>query len=77
MQDTLCNNHNENIQILNETIKYIREYCGEEIVASEIISRLQQVKNGIRHCKKLGIKMENRLKKYRNNIEKLGFERKY
>lgn len=75
MQDTLCNNHNENIYEIERIMKYVKSLNISYIEKTNIYNMLQNVKNRTKHCKKLGQRMENRLKKYRNSIESLGFTR--
>lgn len=75
MQDTLCNNHNENIYEIERIMKYVKSLNISYIEKSNIYNMLQNIKNRTKHCKKLGQRMENRLKKYRNSIESLGFTR--
>lgn len=66
--DTLCNNHNNIIDKLQKLKKLYKkdrlivDFCNELLIIS-------------RYCKKQGQHMENRLKLYRNSIEKLGFKR--
>ena len=75
MQDTLCNNHNENIYEIERIMKYVKSLNILYVEKTNIYNMLQNVKNRTKHCKKLGQRMENRLKKYRNSIESLGFTR--
>lgn len=75
MQDTLCNNHNENIYEIERIMKYVKSLNISYVEKTNIYNMLQNVKNRTKHCKKLGQRMENRLKKYRNSIESLGFTR--
>ena len=64
--ETLCNNHN---QIIHNLI-LMKSASGEDLKALINIT-LQYV----RYAKRQGIRMENRLKQYRNAIEDLGFTR--
>lgn len=61
--DTLCNNHNTIIFLLKQ---YKKTGDVENINTCIEIAR---------ECKKQGQHMENRMKKYRTSIEKLGFVR--
>lgn len=69
--DTLCNNHNNIIYELDCIIKYCKRTNKDEV----IINKLTELKSMAKKCKKQGQHMENRLKLYRNSIEKLGFKR--
>lgn len=60
---TLCRTHNEIIYLLQQFKK-----TGDKQNINEAIKLCRQ-------AKKYGISMENRLKKYRNAIESLGFQR--
>lgn len=73
MQDTLCNNHNEIIHNLN-IIKQALKNCGAE---QAYIDLVVNTKRQCKHCKKLGLRMEARLQKYRSAIENLDFVRVY
>ena len=62
--ETICNNHNEVIHLLQQFKKK-----GD-------LWNIDQAIKLVRHCKKQGQKMERRLKKYQEAIIDLGFERK-
>ena len=72
MQDTLCNNHDTIKFNLNRIKKILKSanYDPQEVVG--IINETLQL---VRHNKKLGQKLENRARAYRNAIESLGFVR--
>lgn len=72
MQDTLCNNHDIIKLNLNRVKKMLKStnYNSKEVVG--IINETLQL---VRHNKKLGQKLENRTRAYRNAIESLGFVR--
>ena len=61
--ETLCNNHNQVIFLL------------QQIKKTGDLSLINEALEYTRHCKKQGQRMENRLKAYRNSIENLGFQR--
>ena len=63
--ETLCNNHNEIVHLLQQFKK-----TGDSWNIDQAIKLT-------RHCKKQGQHLENRLRKYRNSIETLGFKRVY
>lgn len=60
---TLCRTHNEIIYLLQQYKKN-----GNKENISEAIKLCRQ-------AKKMGQRMENRMRKYRDSIEKLGFQR--
>lgn len=62
--ETICNNHNEVIHLLQQFKK------------NGDLWNIDQAIKLVRHCKKQGQKMERRLKKYQEAIIGLGFERK-
>jgi hypothetical protein len=63
MYETLCNNHNQIIWNLKQFKK-----TGDINLINDSIEISK-------YCKKQGQRMENRMKQYRNSIEKLGFTR--
>ena len=65
--DTLCNNHNMIIHKLQQMKKLTKD----ERIRKEINELLEYS----RHCKKQDQRMENRLRKYKDSIEELGFVR--
>lgn len=72
MKDTLCNNHDNVIYDINLCIKTLKH---KDFDPNIVINTLKITKNTVKHCKKLGQKLENRCKAYRNAIESLGFTR--
>ena len=64
---TLCNNHN----VIIDRMKKLKKTGNAEVKAIA-----QECLDFARYCKKQGQHMENRLKKYRNAVESLGFTRK-
>lgn len=71
---TICSYHSfciENLKILK---KILNKQNIDNTIAINIIC---DTINDIQKAKKLGQRMENRLKKYRKSIELLGYERKY
>ena len=65
--DTLCNNHNTIIHKLQQ----MKRLTKDEAIRKEINELLEYS----RFCKKQGQRMENRLRKYKESIEELGFVR--
>lgn len=75
LQDlTLCTYHNFTIGNLKQLKNRIKKVEPQDVVA---ISIIDDIIKDIRVAKKMGQRMENRLKKYRKSIELLGYERKY
>lgn len=71
---TICTYHNFSIGNLKQLKSRIKKQNPEDTIAINIIC---DIIKDIQHAKKLGQRMENRLKKYRKSVELLGFERKY
>ena len=63
--ETICNNHNEVVHLLQQFKKK-----GD-------MWNIDQAIKLVRHCKKQGQKLENRLRKYYTAIESLSFKRVY
>ena len=61
--ETICNNHNHVVHLLQQYKK------------TRDIWYVDQAIKLVRHCKKQGQHMENRLKKYQTSIISLGFQR--
>lgn len=68
---TLCNTHNN---IIFE-LKMIKKELKRQKIDTNEVKNIDCCIKMCKKCKKMGQKMENRLKKYRNSIEKLGFTR--
>lgn len=68
----LCQNHNDIIHNLKEIKKEFRRLGAEK----KMIDLVNETIILSRECKRQGVSMENRLKLYRNSIERLGFKRK-
>lgn len=58
--ETLCSNHNDMIN--QPWVKHIFDTTGD-------------IKAQVKHCKKQGQRIVNRLRKYRRAVERLGFKR--
>ena len=71
---TLCTYHNFSIGNLKQLKNRLKKQNPQDTIAINIIC---DIIKDIQHAKKLGQRMENRLKKYRKAVELLGFERKY
>lgn len=69
--DTLCNNHNQIIF----NLKQVKNALKESNIDENTLKLLENSIKTCKYCKKQGQNMENRLRKYRNSIEKLGFKR--
>lgn len=72
MQDTLCNNHDIIKFNLNRVKKMLKS---TNYNSKEVIDIINETLGVVRHNKKLGQKLENRTRAYRNAIESLGFIR--
>jgi hypothetical protein len=66
--DTICGVHNKIINIIEE--------WEEKYPLRETPKEIQDIYLLCQDAKKMGIKMENRLKKYKKAIERLGFIRR-
>jgi len=72
--DYICSYHN----IIRENLKKLsRVIVSQNLNNEKIDDLIEEMKISVKYAKKAGIKMENRLLKYKNTIEELGFERKY
>lgn len=71
---TICYKHNTIKYLCTEIIKKFKK--GNAVI-EDIIPKIQEILLNATEAKKQGQRMENRLKKYRNSIEKLGFTRVY
>ena len=76
---SLCNSH-DTITYWNRWAKkdvkaYIKAHPESESFLSSVLDCLNKSIEETRSAKKKGQKMENRLKSYRDSIEKLGFKR--
>ena len=71
---TICTYHNFSIGNLKQLKVKLKKRIPQDTIAINIIC---DIIKDIQHAKKLGQRMENRLKKYRKAVELLGFERKY
>ena len=65
--ETICNNHNVIISNLIQMKKLTKD--------KELKELIQDSLDFVRHCKKQGQRMENRLKLYKGAMEGLGFQR--
>ncbi len=68
MNKYLCQNHND---IIDKLIRLKKLYRKDRLIV-DFCNELLQI---TRYCKKQGQRMENRLYRYKNTIESLGFER--
>jgi len=73
---TLCTHHNFIKSELNDIKKYLKKY-GNLQPNDVIFDKINGCLDLTRKAKKLGQKLENRCRKYRNCIESLGFSRIY
>ena len=71
--DTLCNNHNQIIF----NLKQVKKVLKESNIDKNTLELVQISIETCKYCKKQGISMERRLKKYRLAIESLNFVRVY
>lgn len=71
---TICTYHNFSIGNLKQFKNRIKKQNPQDAIAINIIC---DIIKDIQHAKKLGQRMENRLKKYRRACESLGFSRVY
>ena len=77
LKEFLCQNHNEALFLLKELKRYTKSIDMEYKDKVFYINTIQNIEYIIKHCKKQGQRMENRLRKYKDSIENLGFERIY
>ena len=75
LKEFLCQNHNDALFLLKELKRYTKSIDMEYKDRVFYVNTIQNIEYIIRHCKKQGQRMENRLRKYRYAIEKLGFKR--
>lgn len=77
---TLCNTHSTIIywarEIKRDLKKYAKEHPEVTNALENSFSKLNDIVAEARAAKKKGQHMENRLRKYRNAVESLGFVRK-
>lgn len=76
---SLCNSH-DTIIYWNKSIKkdikaYIKKHPESEEFFQDTLNCINKSIEETREAKRKGQRMENRLKNYRNSIEKLGFQR--
>ena len=71
---TICTYHNFSIGNLKQLKNRIKKQNPQDTIAINIIC---DIIKDVQYAKKLGQRMENRLKKYRRSCELLGCERKY
>ena len=76
---SLCNSHDTimywNRQVKNDLKTFIKKYPESKSFLSGTLDYVNKSTEEARVAKKKGQRMDNRLKSYRNSIEKLGFER--
>ena len=77
LKEFLCQNHDEALFLLKELKRYTKSIDMEYKDKVFYVNTIQNIEHIIKHCKKQGQRMENRLKKYRDSIENLGFKRAY
>lgn len=79
LSDSLCNSHNSILYWVREVKKSLKKEVKKnpdlESNLDPVFSVLDKISCESRIAKRKGQHMENRLKKYRNSIESLGFER--
>lgn len=78
-QRTLCDTLQETREIVNELkdlLNLVELYGDFEERSFDIWCKVDEIGDIVEEIQDYGDKMENRLKKYRNAIETLGFERK-
>lgn len=73
LESTICNKHNTIMFYAKEIKKRLKKLNIEDEEVSELLNKISLE---ARSAKRSGQRMENRLKKYYNSIEKLGFKRK-
>ena len=73
-ESTICNKHNTIMFYIKELKKKLKKLNIEDENISELLNKINLE---ARDAKKSGQRMENRLKQYRNSIEKLGYIRSY
>ena len=77
---TLCTTHSTIIYWAKEIKKDLKQYTKEHPEVSDVFEesfkRLNDITLEARAAKRKGQRMEDRLKKYRTAVEKLGFIRK-
>ena len=77
---TLCTTHSTIIywakEIKRDLKKYTKEHPEVTNALESSLSKLSNIVTEARAAKKKGQHMENRLRKYRNAVESLGFVRK-
>lgn len=75
--ETLRSNHNDIIFKVQQLEKYLEDniLILDQPWVRYIFDTTGDIKAQVKHCKKQGQRMENRLRKYRRAIERLGFKR--
>ena len=75
--ETLCSNHDDIIFKIQQLEKYLKDniLILDQPWVRHIFDTTGDIKAQVKHCKKQGQRMENRLRKYRRAIERLGFKR--
>jgi hypothetical protein len=69
MNETICSNHND--------ILFYADQIKKENLTPTQLKLINSLIKVTKCAKKQGVRMEKRLSKYRNSIEKLGFSREY
>lgn len=74
---SLCNSHNTIQYWARDIKKKIKKTVKDNDLSnlSEVLNLVEKIIEESRDAKKKGQRMENRLRKYRNSIESLGFSR--
>ena len=75
--ETLCSNHDDIIFKVQQLEKYLKDniLILDQPWVKHIFDTTRDIKAQVKHCKKQGQRMENRLRKYRRAVERLGFKR--
>lgn len=78
-EPTLCNRHASIKYYAREIKRFLKkqELHPEQDFSKEILERASKIVEESIAAKKQGQRMENRLRRYKNGIESLGFIRKY
>ena len=75
--ETLCSNHDDIIFKVQQLEKYLKDniLILDQPSVKHIFDITGDIKAQVEHCKKQCQRMENRLRKYRRAVERLGFKR--
>ena len=75
--ETLCSNHDDIIFKVQQLEKYLKDniLILDQPWVRHIFDISGEIKGQVKHWKKQGERMENRLRKYRRAVERLGFKR--